>query len=103
MKNFGFVLFATASKSHLFAGDATPRRADTLGSSTPTFSPTHDPNDMPPAHSGAPGKRAAITSRPARKSSHSPRPSSQLPSLFPTPRKLKRSTAQPTRESPFAA
>src|SRR4029079_4519740 len=38
----------------------------------------------------------------ARKSSHSPRPSSHAPALRPTPRKLNRSTAQPMRASAFA-
>src|SRR4029453_16320528 len=38
----------------------------------------------------------------ARKSSHSPRPSSHAPALRPTPRKLNRSTAQPIRASAFA-
>jgi len=39
----------------------------------------------------------------ARKSSCSPAPLSNVPSLAPAPRKLKRSTAQPMRLSAFAA
>src|SRR5262249_58574406 len=39
----------------------------------PIFSATYDPNDMPPAHSGASGYRCRMKSRAARKSSISPR------------------------------
>ena len=80
-----------------------PISADTRGSSAPTVSATHAPNDIPAAHSGAPGYCAAMSSSAARKSSCSPGPLSNVPSLAPAPRKLKRSTAQPIRLSAFAA
>ena len=44
-----------------------------------------------------------MKSIPARKSSFSPTPSSNAPSLTPTPRKLNRSTAHPSRQKAFAA
>ena len=80
-----------------------PMSVDTRGSAAPTVSATHAPNDMPAAQSGTSGYRACMKSSAARKSSISPGPSSKLPALAPTPRKLKRSTAQPIRLSAFAA
>ena len=80
-----------------------PMSVETRGSAAPTVSATHAPNDMPAAHSGAPGYCAAMKSSAARKSSFSPGPLSKVPALAPTPRKLKRSTAQPIRLSALAA
>ena len=58
---------------------------------------------MPAAQRGSPGKRASANRSAAPKSSFSPWPSSKVPALRPTPRKLKRSTATPMRVTAFAA
>mgnify|MGYP003694393859 CR=1 FL=1 len=46
-----------------------PMSVETRGSSAPTVSATHAPNDMPAAQSGAPGYCACMKSSAARKSS----------------------------------
>ena len=84
-------------------GCAMPMSAATRESSAPTVIATHEPNDMPAAHSGASGYVSCMTSSAARKSSISPGPFVKVPALAPALRKLNRSTAQPIRLSALAA
>src|SRR6266850_647222 len=102
MKNFAFVLRSIGPKSYRDSGGAMPIRVDTRSSSAPTVSATQAPNDMPPAHIGAPGYCACMKSSAARVSSISPGPLLKRPALAPAPRKLKRSAAQPMRLNALA-
>src|SRR5437016_4431445 len=96
--NFGFVDALRASPNgHLCTGGAMPINEQTRSSSAPTVRATYEPNENPAAHSSIPGYRDVMKSSDARKSSISPGPLSHVPELRPTPRKLKRNTAQPVR------
>src|SRR5690349_17799953 len=98
MMNFGFSDEKTSGgKVHLSTGGATATRAHTRSSTAPTDQATNEPNEKPAAQISSAGYSPATKSRAARKSSSSPRPSSQVPALRPTPRKLNRSTTQPMR------
>src|SRR5262245_25914054 len=103
MKHLGFELAATGLKSYLDTGVEIPSSSDTRGSSAPTVSPIHEPNDIPAAHSGACGYFSRMNSSPALKSAFSPASPSKAPALRPAPRKLNRRTAQPIRASALVA
>ena len=75
-----------------------PSSSDTRGSSAPTVRAIHEPNDMPAAQSGRPGKRSLAKSSARAEVVLSRRGRRRTcRRCGPTPRKLKRSTATPMR------
>ena len=100
-KYFDLTLALTAVKSYMWRAGAVPMSVETRSSRAPAINDTKAPKEKPAVQRSAWGFRAAMKSRPARKSSIRRRRCRTSPALRPTPLKLKRSTAQPSEARAF--